>query len=69
MQYIIYKGETLGETYCSVNVKNIDGSVVYFPATVGNPEYDQFLEQAQLTDKQVHNLTPDKWYNFPEGDK
>jgi ABC-type oligopeptide transport system substrate-binding subunit len=37
-----------------------------FPAEVGNPNYDAFLEQAQLTDKQVHSLKPDVWYDFPE---
>lgn len=36
-----------------------------FPAVVGNPNYDAFLVQAELTDKQVHALTPDVWYDFP----
>lgn len=40
-----------------------------FPAEVSNPAYNQFLEQAKLTDKQVKELKPDVWYDFPEGDK
>jgi hypothetical protein len=40
-----------------------------FPAEIGNPNYDQFLINTGLTDKQVHALTPNKWYDFPEGDK
>ena len=51
----------------SITVKDESGAVG-FPAEVGNPNYDQFLEQAKLTDKQVHALTPDVWYDFPEGE-
>lgn len=40
-----------------------------FPAEIGNPNYDAFLTQAELTDKQVHALKPDVWYDFPNGDK
>lgn len=37
-----------------------------FRAEVGNPNYDQFLEQAGLTDTEVHELEPDVWYDLPE---
>lgn len=37
-----------------------------FFAEVGNSSYDTFLEQVQLTDEQVKNLTPNTWYDFPE---
>jgi hypothetical protein len=40
-----------------------------FPAKLGNPNYDQFLVDAKLTDKQVKELKPNVWYDFPEGDK
>jgi hypothetical protein len=40
-----------------------------FPALINNPNYNAFLIQAELTDKQVHALTPEVWYDFPNGDK
>jgi hypothetical protein len=38
-----------------------------FPAEIGNPNYDQFLIDTGLTDKQVHALTPDVWYDLDNG--
>lgn len=40
-----------------------------FPAEVGNPNYDAFLVQAELTDTQVKALKPDTWYDFPKETK
>lgn len=51
----------------SVITTSNDVDFVSFPAVVGNPNYDAFLVQAELTDKQVHALTPDVWYDFPTG--
>jgi len=67
MKYMIVC-ETLPVT---TDIKSItttadDVSFTSFPAVVGNPNYDQFLVQAELTDKQVKALTPDVWYDFPE---
>ena len=39
-----------------------------FEAVNGNLHYDQFLVDANLTDKKVKALTPDKWYDFPKAD-
>lgn len=50
----------------SVTTTVEEENFVSFPAAVGNPNYDQFLEQAKLTDKQVKALTPDTWYDFPK---
>jgi hypothetical protein len=52
----------------SFNVTTTPDDVVFtsFPAEIGNPNYDQFLEQTKLTDKKVKALTPDEWYDFPE---
>ena len=36
-----------------------------FPAEVGNPNYDQFLISAKLTDKKAKALEPDVWFDFP----
>lgn len=37
-----------------------------FPADQSNTDYAQFLVDAQLTDTEVHALTPDVWYDFPK---
>ena len=50
----------------SITTTNDDENFVNFPATVGNPNYDQFLTQTGLTDAEVHELEPDVWYDFPE---
>jgi len=43
-----------------------DSYCVSFAAAIGNPNYDAFLIQADLTDEEVHELTPDIWFDFPE---
>jgi invasion protein IalB len=58
----------------NVDVTNIfilekDEMFTSFPAEIGNSNYDQFLVDAKLTDKQVKALKSDVWYDFPEGDK
>jgi hypothetical protein len=55
--------------YVGIKISIGDNSFVIFPAEVGNPNYDQFLVDAKLTDKQVKALKSDVWYDFPEGDK
>lgn len=65
MKYIVIKFESLSGEITSVTVAS-DNGAVNFPAEVGNPNYDAFLEQAKLTDKQVKALTPDTWYDFPK---
>lgn len=45
-----------------------DNVLLFFPADKSNSDYAQFLVQAKLTDKQVKALTPDTWYDFPEGE-
>jgi len=65
MKYMITVFDLRGVTYTDVTTTLDDENFTSFPATVGNPNYDQFLVQAELTDKQVHALTPDVWYDFP----
>ena len=38
-----------------------DANFVQFPATIGNPNYDAFLVQVDLTDEEVHALPVDEW--------
>jgi hypothetical protein len=69
MKYIISVNDFI--TSKSRNVITTSDDIVFtsFPAEIGNSEYDAFLTQAELTDKQVHALKPDVWYDFPNGDK
>jgi hypothetical protein len=66
MKYEILKHEMFGKITTHVMAQQSNEVCLSFPAEVGNPNYDAFLEQAQLTDKQVHSLKPDVWYDFPE---
>ena len=69
MKYMISFIRNFDEEFYSVTTTVDENSFVNFPAEVGNPNYDQFLVDAKLTDKQVKALKPDVWYDFPEGDK
>lgn len=66
MNYIYSKNDVHGVAESSIATTNNDIDFVSFTAEVGNPNYDAFLEQAKLTDKQVKALTPDTWYDFPK---
>jgi hypothetical protein len=66
MKYMITVSEFYGEIYRSIAITADGKEVTSFPAVVGNPNYDQFLVQAELTDEQVHALKPDVWYDFPQ---
>ncbi len=65
MKYELVKIETYNGIFYSIMTTKDNISFVSYPAEIGNPNYDAFLVQANLTDKQVHALTPDVWYDFP----
>ena len=65
MKYMLTFVELSSGREDSITTTTDDVNFVSFPAEVGNPNYDAFLVQAELTDKQVHALTPDVWYDFP----
>jgi hypothetical protein len=69
MKYLITKIDVPDFSFTSVTIKNSDSNATNFPAEISNPNYDQFLVDAKLTDKQVKALKLDVWYDFPEGDK
>jgi hypothetical protein len=69
MKYMINVFESFDVKSFNVTTTSDDENFTSFPAEIGNPNYDAFLTQAELTDKQVHALKPDVWYNFPNGDK
>lgn len=54
--------------YVGVKISLGNDAFTMFAAEVGNPSYDQFLVDTNLTDKKVQALTPDKWYDFPKAD-
>jgi hypothetical protein len=37
---------------------------VSFPAEVGNPNYDAFLESQGLSDAEVQAMEPDEWHDL-----
>ena len=69
MKYQIIVIDLIGDKSKNIVITYEDDSQEGFPALVGNPNYDKFLVDAKLTDKQVKALKPDVWYDFPEGDK
>jgi hypothetical protein len=68
MKYMYTVIETPVSTSENITTTVDDETFTNFPAEIGNPNYDQFLEQTGLTDKQVHALTPDVWYDFENGE-
>lgn len=66
MKYKITKSEIRNTIDTSIVVTSDDENFMGFSVEVGNPNYDAFLVQAKLTDKQVKALTPDTWYDFPK---
>jgi hypothetical protein len=69
MKYMITKFESFGVEVTNVHTTLDNVMFTSYPAEIGNPNYDKFLVDAKLTDKQVKALKPDVWYDFPEGDK
>jgi hypothetical protein len=67
MKYLTVKYASFDENFWSVITTEDDEVFTSFSAEVGNPNYDAFLTQAELTDKQVHALKTDVWYDFPNG--
>ena len=69
MKYSTIKYTSFDKDFWNVVTTEDEESFISFPAEIGNPNYDQFLVAAQLTDEEVKKLETDVWYDFPEGDK
>lgn len=65
MKYQIHEVTFKEEVTKHVTVLS-NGGATTFEAQVGNPNYDTFLTQADLTDVQVQKLKTDTWYDFPK---
>lgn len=61
MKYIINTYPNIVGTFTSITVTIDDENFLNFPAEVGNPNYDQFLDTVNLTDEEVHALPTDEW--------
>ena len=46
----------------NISTTSDDVNFVTFPAVVGNPAYDQFLVQVDLTDEEVKALPTNEWF-------
>lgn len=66
MKYIVNIFESYSIQIMSITTTSDDENFISFPAEIGNPNYDQFLELTGLTDAEVHELEPNVWYDFPE---
>lgn len=68
MKYIYTVIDTPVFTAKTITTTEDEDIFTNFPAEVGNPNYDAFLTQVDLSNEEVHALTPDVWYDFPEAD-
>lgn len=66
MKYMLTIIEDREEKFYNITTTSDDVNFTSFPAEKGNPNYDAFLKETQLTDAKVKKLTPDVWYDFPE---
>ena len=61
MKYMFNVLESPSGILETITTTTDDINFVQFPAVIGNPNYDQFLIQVDLTDEEVHALPLDEW--------
>lgn len=61
MKYMIIKSNFMEQDITNILVTNDEDNFISFPAEIGNPNYDQFLVQVDLTDDEVHALPLNEW--------
>ena len=64
MSYKIAASEFFGRQSRQVVVQTGSDEFTSFPAKVGNPVYDSFLESQSLTDAEVQAMEPDVWHDM-----
>jgi len=64
MRYEIVEVSTVAGLTRSVIVDRGRDEFTSFPAVVGNPNYDSFLESQGLTDAEVQAMEPDEWHDM-----
>ena len=64
MRYKVTDSPTLAGVQRSVSIETAPEAFTSFPAEVGNPNYDNFLESQGLTDAEVQAMEPDVWHDM-----
>lgn len=64
MRYMIVTRVEIDGTHRHVIVEQAEDRFTSFPAEVGNPVYDSFLESQGLTDAAVQDMEPDVWHDM-----
>ena len=64
MRYEAVINVSMGYESRSVILDRGNGEFTSFPAEVGNPVYDSFLESQSLTDAEVQAMEPDVWHDM-----
>jgi hypothetical protein len=64
MRYKISERVALEGLRRDVVVDRGDEGFTSFPAKVGNPVYDSFLDSQGLTDAEVQAMEPDVWHDL-----
>ena len=62
MKYSIMTYTSFDENFWNVITTTDDEVFTSFPAEMGNPNYDAFLTQVDLTDEEVRALPVDEWF-------
>ena len=64
MRFQIIEIASDGASKRHVVIDRGNGEFTSFPAEVGNPNYDSFLESQGLTDAEVQAMEPDTWHDM-----
>ena len=64
MRYVLTDVVSYGVTQRNVTVETAPEVFTSYPAEVGNPHYDSFLESQSLTDAEVQAMDPDVWHDM-----
>lgn len=64
MAYVVTVSTAFQQQSRSITVDRGNEEFTSFPAKVGNPDYDSFLESQSLTDAEVQAMEPDVWHDM-----
>jgi len=64
MRYKIHAATVQGTPVRSIHIETSPDEFTTFPAEVGNPVYDAFLDSQGLTDAEVQAMEPDVWHDL-----
>lgn len=64
MRYCVHVAESFGVQRRHIIEETFVEQFTSFPAEVGNPNFDAFLESQGLTDAEVQAMEPDEWHDM-----